>query len=282
MNSNIFDLTAQNVQQDLIDASKEKLIIIDFWADWCEPCKQLMPVLEKLATEYSEQVILAKVNCDAEQQLAMQFGIKSLPTVMLFKDGQPIDGFAGVQPEAAIREILDKHLPSKFQLLMADAFELHQQQSFEAAYPIIKQALTLEATNADAKLLLADICIEIGQLDEASQIVSTIKMADQNGQYQHVLAKLEMAKKSAESPEIVSLQKQLSEDPESLSLKRELAIALHQAKRHEESLSLLLEVLKKDLAFEDVRQVYLDIIAGLPDGNELAGKFRRSLYNLLY
>ena len=282
MNSNIFDLTAQNVQQDLIDASKQKLIIIDFWADWCEPCKQLMPVLEKLATEYADQVILAKVNCDAEQQLAMQFGIKSLPTVMLFKDGQPIDGFAGVQPEGAIREILDKHLPSQFQLLIADAFELHQQQSFEAAYPIIKQALNLEPTNVDAQLLLADVCIEIGQLDEASLIISTIKMADQNGQYQHVLAKLEMAKKSAESPEIVSLQNQLSEQPDSLSLKRELAIALHHAKRHEESLSLLLEVLKKDLAFEDVRQVYLDIIAGLPDGNELAGKFRRSLYNLLY
>ncbi len=282
MSNNIVDLTVQNLQSDLLEASKQKLIIIDFWADWCEPCKQLMPVLEKLAIEFQGQVNLVKVNCDAEQQLAMQFGIKSLPTVMLFKDGQPIDGFAGVQSESEIRALLTKHLPSQVDLLLAQALGLHQEQKFDDAYPVVKQALKLDDSNSDAKLLLADTCLELGQIQEAEEQLGSIKMADQNAQYQHVLAKLELAKKSADSPEIQALQKELLEQPDSLSIKRDLAIALQQAKRFEDALEQLFSVLKVDLGFEDAKKIYLDIIAGLPEGNELASKYRRRLYNLLY
>ncbi len=105
----IVDITVENFQQIIIEASQDKLVLIDFWADWCEPCKDLMPILEKLAGEYSQHLILAKVDCEAQQEVAAQFGIRSLPTVMVVQNGQPVDGFAGVQPEQQIREMLAKY-----------------------------------------------------------------------------------------------------------------------------------------------------------------------------
>ena len=110
--AHIVDIDESNAQQLLIEESMNRPVVVDFWADWCEPCKQLMPILEKLATEYQGTFLLAKVNADEQQMLAQQLGVRSLPTVMVIKDGQPIDGFSGAQPESAVREMLDKHLPS--------------------------------------------------------------------------------------------------------------------------------------------------------------------------
>lgn len=282
MSSNIINLTAANIQQDLLDAPQGTVFVIDFWADWCEPCKQLMPVLDKLAAEFEGRMILAKVNCDAEQQLAMQFGIKSLPTVMVFKDGQPIDGFAGVQPESEIRAMLEKHLPKPQDDLYQQAFVLHQQGDMQGAYPLVTQALSYEPDNSAFKLLLADISIELGKVADAKALIETIKMADQDAQYQHVLAKIELAEQAADSPEIRALQDALEAKPDSLEIKRQLALALNQANRHEEALELLLQVLKKDMNFEDVKKVFVDMLNGLPDGDPLASAYRRKLYALMY
>ena len=110
--AHIVEIDESNAQQLLIDESMTRPVVVDFWADWCGPCKQLMPILEKLADEYQGAFLLAKVNADEQQMLAQQLGVRSLPTVMVIKEGQPIDGFSGAQPESAVREMLDKHLPS--------------------------------------------------------------------------------------------------------------------------------------------------------------------------
>lgn len=282
MSSNIINLTAQNIQTDLLDAPAGTVFVIDFWADWCEPCKQLMPVLDKLAGEFEGQMILAKVNCDQEQQLAMQFGIKSLPTVMVFKDGQPIDGFAGVQPESEIRAMLQKHLPKPQDELIKQALSAHQQGDMAQAYPLAKQALEFEPDNTGFIVLLADISIELGKLEESKALLSQIKMADQNAQYEHVLAKIELAEKAADSPEIRALQEQLQQEPDSLLLKKQLALALNQANRNEEALDLLYQVLRKDMAFEDAKKLFVDLLNSLPAGDELATTYRRKLYALMY
>lgn len=282
MSANIINLTAQNIQQDLLDAPAGTVFVIDFWADWCEPCKQLMPVLDKLAAEFEGQMILAKVNCDQEQQLAMQFGIKSLPTVMVFKDGQPIDGFAGVQPESEIRAMLEKHLPKPQDELAAKALGFHQQGNMAEAYPLAKQALGFEPENADFILLLADISVELGKLEEAKELIGQVKMVDQNSQYQHVLAKIDLAEQAADSPEIRALQEQLEQHPDALDIKKKLALALNQAHRNEEALELLYQILQKDLAFEDAKKVFVDLLNSLPAGDELAPTYRRKLYALMY
>ena len=103
MSDYIVNIDETNAQQILIEESSRRPVLVDFWADWCEPCKTLMPLLEKLAEEYQGQFLLAKVNADEQQGIAQQLGVRSLPTVMLIKDGQPVDGFVGAQPESQIR-----------------------------------------------------------------------------------------------------------------------------------------------------------------------------------
>ena len=112
---NIVEVTADNAQQMVIDASFGKLVVVDFWADWCAPCKTLMPVLEKLAGEYPDDLLLAKINADDQQMLAAQFGVRSLPTVMLIKEGQPLDGFTGAKTEAEVRALLEQYLPKPWE-----------------------------------------------------------------------------------------------------------------------------------------------------------------------
>lgn len=280
--SNIVTITMENVQQELLEASQQKLILIDFWADWCEPCKQLMPVLEKIALEYPEQLTLAKINCDEQQQIAMQFGVKSLPTVVLFKDGQPVDGFAGVQPESEIRSLLAKHLPKPQDDLFAKGTQLAQEQNWADAYPLFKQAYELEPDNTQYTLMLANAAIELGRLDEAESLLATITLVNQDAAYAQVMSKLDLAKQAQETPEIKNLQDALAQSPESFELRHDLAVALHQANRNEEALDNLYSILKKDLGFGESKKTFLDIIASLPAGDELAGKYRRKLYALLY
>ena len=109
----IFDVTDASFDQLVLENSFHKPVLVDFWAEWCAPCKALMPLLAKIAESYQGELLLAKVNSDIEQQTVMRMGIRSLPTVVLFKDGQPVDGFAGAQPESAIRAMLEPHVDRK-------------------------------------------------------------------------------------------------------------------------------------------------------------------------
>jgi putative thioredoxin len=280
--SNIVNLDLQNFQQVLLEGSKEKLIIIDFWADWCEPCKQLMPVLEKLAMQYSDQVILAKINCDEQQELAAQFGIRSLPTVAFFKDGQPVDSFGGVKTEGEIQEILTKHLPSPSDDLIQQAQTAMGEGDANTAYTLAKQAYDLDNTNMQALKLLAEAAVDAGRLDQAKELVAKIPLVEQDGDYQRIKGKLELAEDAADSPELRALQEQVENTPDDLALKLQLALKFHEASRDEEALQQVFNVLGKDVNFADAKKYALDIINSLPDGDPLAATYRRKLYSTMY
>lgn len=280
--SNIVNLDLQNFQQVLLEGSKEKLIIIDFWADWCEPCKQLMPVLEKLAMQYSDQVILAKINCDEQQELAAQFGIRSLPTVAFFKDGQPVDSFGGVKTEGEIREILAKHLPSPSDDLIQQAQTAMGEGDANTAYTLAKQAYDLDNTNMQALKLLAEAAVDAGRLDQAKELVAKIPLVEQDSDYQRIKGKLELAEDAADSPELRALQEQVENNPDDLALKLQLALKFHEANRDEEALQQVFIVLGKDVNFADAKKYALDIINSLPDGDPLAATYRRKLYSTMY
>lgn len=280
--ANIVDITLENFQQVMIQESQSKLVLVDFWADWCEPCKDLMPILEKIAAQYSEHLILAKVDCDAQQEVAAQFGIRSLPTVMVVQNGQPVDGFAGVQPESQIREMLAKYLPNPEDELLAQASDVIQQGDYTAAFPIAKQAFETNPDNVDGKYLYIDCLIETGAINQASELLTTIGLVDQDNRYQVLTGKIELAQQAANSPEIQQLQQTVEQAPDNLQAKVELAVALQQAHRAEEALSLLLAVLQRDLAFGDAKKLMLDMINALPDGEPLKSQYRRKVYSLLY
>jgi putative thioredoxin len=150
----IFEITSDNYEQIVLRGSREVPVLVDFWASWCQPCQVLMPVLAKLADEYRGRFVLAKLNTEEQQAIAAQFGIRSIPTVMLFKGGEPIDEFMGALPEAQIRAFLDKHLPresdnavaeARQQLLLGDAATalrlLRDAQAADPANPRVAVAL---------------------------------------------------------------------------------------------------------------------------------------------
>ncbi len=300
MSEHIVDIDQNNAQQLLFDESHQRLVMVDFWADWCGPCKSLMPILEKLAEEYDGQFLLARVNADEQQTLAGQFGVRSLPTVMLIKEGQPIDGFAGGQPETAVRELLDKHLPKPWDILFQKAQNILQQeteldggsepenqqenQKENEAMPLLRDAYAQSGNRSDIGLALAKVYLNLKRFSEAETIINSIPMVDQDAVYEQVRALFELKQEAAKSPEIQALEKQLNEEPDNFDVAYKLAIQFSQDNHHREALELLFMILKKDLNFQEgaAKKAMMDMLATLGKGDPLAVEFQRKVYTLLY
>lgn len=281
MNTSI-NINLENFQQVILQDSQDKLVMIEFWAEGHPPSQEIAPLLANVAAKYPDTLLHARVDCQAQPEIVQQFGVRGLPTVILVKEGQPVDGFAGPQDESQIIELLDKHLPKAEDGLIIQAQELISKGNYQQAYTLAKQAHDLDDRRADIKLLLADCQVEIGQVNQAKALLATIGLVDQDALYKSILGKIELAEQAAESPEIIALQAELAADPDNLELKIRLAVQLHQANQVEEALELALAVLLKDLNFGDAKKLTLDMINALPDGDPLKSKFRRKIYSLLY
>lgn len=281
MQQTIVDVSLTNARE-VLDASMQKLVLFQFWSARSEGCKQLSPLLERIVQQYPQQLMLARVDCDKEPDLAMQFGVQSLPTVMLIKQGRPVDGFAGVETEQAIRDKLAPYLPKPEDELLAQAEQLLGAQDYASAYPLLKDALALAPQRTEIKLWLADAAVSLGQLPQAEALLGEIKLAEQDALYKTVVAKLQLAKEAADTPEIQALEAALAATPDNNELKEQLAVQYQAVQRSEEALALLLTVLQQDLNFGSSKKLYLDILAALPKGDSVASLYRRKLYSLLY
>lgn len=281
---NIVEITLENAKQYLIEESFNRPVLIDFWADWCAPCKSLMPILEKLANEYAGAFLLAKVNADEMNMISSQFGVRSLPTVMLMKDGQPIDGFAGALPEKEVRVLLEKHLPKPWEKFVNEAQAFIMTGDFNAALPLLRQAYEDSKQEGAIACLLAQCHLELNRLDNAEAILTSVKMADQDAHYEQLKAQIELKKQAAKTPELIALEAAHSNDPNNLQIAYELAIQYHAEATHRPALELLLGILKKDRAFAEgaARKTYTDILVALGKGDPLAIEFQRKLFTLLY
>lgn len=278
------DITEANAKAQLIDESFNRPVVVDFWADWCGPCKSLMPILEKLAEEYAGDFLLAKVNADEQGMIAAQFGVRSLPTVMIIKDGRPIDGFVGAQPETEVRKLLDKYLPKPWDKQLVEGLRLQSEGDNSGALAALKDAYISSNQRADIACALAETYIALNRVAEAAEILGKIRLADQGPDYQQAKAKLELAQNAEKAPEIHALEQQLEVDSENPDVKFQLAIQYSQHNYHKEALELLYQLLQKNIGARDgeVRKIFTDVLAVLGKKDPLAVEYQRKLYSLLY
>jgi putative thioredoxin len=172
----MMDVTIENFEAEVIEASMTTPVLVDFWAPWCGPCKSLGPVLEKVETAYEGRFKLVKINSDAQQQLAQAFGVKSIPTCVLLVNGQPVDGFMGALPEGQVQQFLDKHLPSEDALHALTAAQEAQQHlaagDEHSARAALEQALASDPGNDDARFDLVKLLIGLGELTQAGTLLA--------------------------------------------------------------------------------------------------------------
>lgn len=279
---NVVELNIDNFRTLITETSAEKLVIVGFWVQGDETSTAQITALKNIVSDYAEHAVLATCDCSQDQRIAMQFGVQSIPAVVIVQNAKPVDGFVGDMTEEQLKEKLAPHLPSVEQMLMQQAREQFEQENLADAYQLSLQAFQAANDNIDAKLLLIDLSLELGKLDDAEQLIASIGLADQQGDYSRLVSKLELAKQASNSPELSNLENEVSQEPDNFALRIQFAIKLHEAKRNEEALDNLFVILKKDMSFDNAKQRYLDIINDLPKGDPLAGRYRSKLFSMMY
>ena len=287
-NQFIFDVNEQNIQE-IVEKSTNTPVLFYFWSPRSPNHQEMTNTLTKLTTEHQGQFILASVNCDEQQMLAAQFGLRAIPTVYMFQNGQPADGFQGPQSEDQIKAFLAKILPNEDELKLVEAQKLFNEGLYDQALPLLKQAWTtltdhLGKPRSDIALMLAKAQIEQKQLNDAKEVLATIPLQDQDSAFHGLQAEIELLEQAANSPELQQLQAELAKQPDNIELMIQLSSQLMQVGRHEEALELLFKPLTKDLNAGDgqVKKTLLDLLAALGTNNALASSYRRKLYTLLY
>jgi putative thioredoxin len=279
------DVTTGTFEHEVLEASKEIPVVVDFWAPWCGPCRALAPILEKLAAEYAGRFKLAKVNSDENQELAGTFGVRSIPDVMAFKNGQPVAHFLGVQPESGVRAFIEQLLPTPSDIERARAAELRESGRPAEAADALRQALALDDANQPARLDLAAVLIELAQLDDAEALLASVpEHIDWEERVATLRAALSFARSAASGAGEAELKSQIADDPANHVARLALARLYAGVKRYREALDELLEIVRRDKAWRDgeARKEILAIFNLVADEPELVSEYRRKLASLLY
>lgn len=281
--ASIVELTEQNFRE-VLEGSVQTPVLIHFWAPMSQESTAIIPELQTLAQNYAGAFTLALLNCEQQQAIAMQFGVQALPTIALFVNGQPVDGLGGPQPIDAIEQMLIKHLPSQDELVLRQAMELVDEHNYAQALSLLQTLAEEIQLKGDVKLVTAQCLLETQQFDQAEALLATIPLEYQDNAYKSLIAKLELHKQAADSPEIQALESQFSQDPTNVQLAHDLAIQYHQVQRDEEALELMWTILRGDLNVLDgeIKKTFMDVLSALGQGNAIAAKYRRQLYSLLY
>lgn len=283
--AHVVDVTLENFQSVVLQASMRVPVLVDFWADWCAPCKTLIPVLEKLAEEYKGAILLAKVNADQQPDLTAHFGVRSLPTVKILFRGQLVDEFVGALPESQIRALLDKYALSESEQLRRQAKALVAQGDTAQALAILRQANQADPNNMDVLLDLASVSAQTGDLQTAKDICDNLP-ADMRGkpEAKQLQARLRFVEKAGQLPDPASLQQRLAADPNDAEALHQLSLHQILANDFEAAINTLLELMQKNRDYGDDagRKTLLEVFDLLGKEDPLVKTYRRRLYAMLH
>ena len=292
-NSLIIEVITENFMTDVIEQSKETPVIVDFWAPWCEPCKQLTPIIEKIIKEKNGKVILAKMNIDESPEVAQQLKIQSIPAVMAFNDGQPVDGFIGVQSEKNIIEFVNKISSLKNSSTIEENISAGKkymnEDDIETATLLFSEILKIEPDNISAKSLLARCLIKNDQLNDAEKIIDSLPVgAESNQDYISVRSELEIFKNAKNNPtsdkEEQELRNNIDKEPENYQLRLDLSKILMAKGENEEAINQLLRIIEVNPKWNDgeARKQLIEIFNILGNENILVTEGRKKLSSMLF
>lgn len=278
-------VTVGNFMTDVVEASAHTPTLVDFWAPWCGPCKQLMPILDRLAAEYGGRFKLAKVNTDEQQELAQQLGIRSLPTVVLFKDRTSVDHFVGVVPETQIRQMLDKHLPASMDGPIERVQSFKKAGDFAQARVTLDQVLARDPDNIALQTESAELHALEGDLDAARQELRRLQTKEpSHPAVKRLAALLQFSDVIALYPDVRSLKEQVNANTQDPDLRHALAVHQLLGGDVEPALQTWLTLMRDHRTWKDdlARRSLVLAFELIGDADPIVAQTRRAMTRLLF
>jgi len=284
MDTYSFETGTEAFERDVLQASQNVPVLVDFWAPWCAPCRVLKPVLEKLAAEYGGRFLLAKVNSDEHPQLAAQFGVRGIPNVKAFVDGKLADEFTGALPESGVRAFIDRLIPTPGEKLRRAARALVVQGDFDEAEHHLRSALELEPDNRAVRLDLVELLLAKNSHAEADALFAPIPERERDERAERLYSVLALWKRSQQLPAAEVLEARLAANPDDFDARLALGERLIADGRYEPALAELLEVVRKDRGAlrTSARKLMVDVFGLAQDQAELVSRYRKLLAGALY
>ena len=280
MSEHALDVGIADFAQQVIEESKHRPVVVDFWAPWCGPCKSLKPILEKLAAEYGGKFLLAKINSDDNQELAARYGVRGIPSVKAFVNGEPVDEFSGALPEGEVRAFLDRLVPSPADEMRAQAAALRGAGDLSAALQKLADASRIAPDHIGVRLDAAEIMLDLNEADEAQRLMGNMA-DDADLRVPQLKARLQFMRAAGEDQ--AALAARVTANENDLEARLKLANLLVAAGQYEAGMDQLLEIVRRDRSFgEDIGRKTLLSVFDLLGGGELVSRYRRLLSSVLY
>ena len=280
----IIETTTDRFEQDVVERSKQNPVVVDFWAPWCEPCRQLAPLLEKLIEEQAGRVTLVKVNIDESPEIAQAVGVQSIPFVMALRDAQAVDHFMGVLPEPELRQWFKSILPSPTEELVKRGLEAEAQDP-QTAESCFREAAELAPDDDSIRVHLVRVLLALKRDDECRSMVDELaKRGFLEPEVEAIRSQLELREAAEEAGSVLEARRAVETDPDDPSLKLKLADVLAVEGKHREALELCLAIVMHDRTGlrGEAKETMVKVFDMLGPSSELTSEFRRKLATALY
>ena len=284
-NTNIIDVTETEFNDQVIEASERKLIVVDFWAPWCGPCKQLTPILEKIISKSEDKITLVKINIDENQQIAAQLRIQSIPTVYAFKDKQIVNAFQGVIPEGQIIEFIEKCLGSKinedFTEFYNEIESAMAENKFEETKDTLLEFISKNSDEIKGICFYLECLIELKQFEEVEVFIGSLEQDVQEmDEVKQVLKKMEIVKNNSSGPNINELLGKLENEPNNIDLILEISDKYFSMKEYENGMDLLLKNYPKNK--DSIKNKMVEFFAVLGNTDQVTIQYRKKLSQIMF